>query len=52
MNWTWLTGKISEEMLRHEHPREYEQMGEPEESEPDASEPSPDGGEPEPPDKG
>jgi cytochrome b subunit of formate dehydrogenase len=24
MNWTWLTGKISEETLRHEHPREYE----------------------------
>ncbi len=52
MNWTWLTGKISEEMLRHEHPREYEQMGEPEESEPDASEPPPDGGEPEPPGRG
>ncbi|MEI8188438.1 MAG: cytochrome b/b6 domain-containing protein [candidate division NC10 bacterium] len=52
MNWTWLTGKISEEMLRHEHPREYEQMGEPVESEPDASEPSPGVGEPEPPDRG
>jgi len=52
MNWTWLTGKISEEMLRHEHPREYEQMGEPEESDPDASEPSPGVGEPEPPDRG
>jgi len=26
MNWTWLTGKVSEEMLRHEHPREYERM--------------------------
>jgi formate dehydrogenase gamma subunit len=26
MNWTWLTGKISEEMLRHEHPREYERI--------------------------
>ena len=26
MNWTWLTGKISEEMLRHEHPREYERL--------------------------
>ena len=24
MNWAWLTGKISEEMFRHEHPREYE----------------------------
>ena len=52
MNWTWLTGKISEEMLRHEHPREYEQMGEPEESDPDASEPSPGVGEPESPDRG
>jgi formate dehydrogenase gamma subunit len=52
MNWTWLTGKISEEMLRHEHPREYEQMGEPEESEPDAGEPSPGIGDPEPPDRG
>ncbi len=26
MNWTWLTGKISEEMLRHEHPQEYERL--------------------------
>jgi hypothetical protein len=26
MNWTWLTGKISEEMFRHEHPREYERL--------------------------
>ena len=26
MNWTWLTGKIPEEMLRHEHPREYERL--------------------------
>ncbi len=26
MNWTWLTGKISGEMLRHEHPREYERL--------------------------
>ncbi len=26
MNWTWLTGKISMAMLRHEHPREYEQL--------------------------
>ncbi len=26
MNWTWLTGMISEEMLRHEHPREYEEL--------------------------
>ena len=28
MNWTWLTGKVSEEMLRHEHPREYERLSE------------------------
>lgn len=28
MNWTWLTGKISEDMLRHEHPREYERLRE------------------------
>ncbi len=28
MNWTWLTGKISEEALRHEHPREYEELRE------------------------
>ncbi len=28
MNWTWLTGKISEETLRHEHPREYEDLPE------------------------
>jgi cytochrome b subunit of formate dehydrogenase len=26
MNWTWLTGKISEEMLRHEHPREHARL--------------------------
>jgi cytochrome b subunit of formate dehydrogenase len=26
MNWTWLTGKISTTMLRHEHPREYERL--------------------------
>jgi formate dehydrogenase gamma subunit len=26
MNWTWLTGKISEESLRHEHPQEYERL--------------------------
>ncbi len=24
MNWTWLTGRISEAQLRHEHPREWE----------------------------
>ena len=28
MNWTWLTGRVSEEMLRHEHPREYERLRE------------------------
>lgn len=28
MNWTWLTGKISEEMLEHEHPLEYERLRE------------------------
>ena len=28
MNWTWLTGRISEEMLHHEHPREYEELRE------------------------
>jgi len=28
VNWTWLTGKVSEEMLRHEHPREYERLRE------------------------
>lgn len=26
MNWSWLTGVISEDMLRHEHPREYERL--------------------------
>jgi hypothetical protein len=26
MNWTWLTGKVSAAMLRHEHPREYERL--------------------------
>ena len=26
MNWTWLTGKVSEEMLRHEHLREFERL--------------------------
>jgi len=28
MNWTWLTGKVSEDTLRHEHPREYERLRE------------------------
>ena len=31
MNWTWLTGRISEETFRHEHPREYERLAEREE---------------------
>ncbi|HTU00170.1 MAG TPA: cytochrome b/b6 domain-containing protein, partial [Candidatus Sulfotelmatobacter sp.] len=26
MNWTWLTGRIPEEMLSHEHPREYARL--------------------------
>jgi formate dehydrogenase gamma subunit len=26
MNWTWLSGKVSEDMLRHEHPQEYERL--------------------------
>ena len=34
MNWSWITGKISEAQLQHEHPREFEQLhdqpGEPE----------------------
>jgi cytochrome b subunit of formate dehydrogenase len=40
MNWTWLTGKISEEMLRHEHPREYERLRAQEEPAPNPGEPS------------
>jgi cytochrome b subunit of formate dehydrogenase len=40
MNWTWLTGKISDEMLRHEHPREYERLRERDEAEPESGEPS------------
>lgn len=32
VNWTWLTGKISEEMMQHEHPREYERIMAEEES--------------------
>ena len=38
MNWTWLTGKISTAMLRHEHPREYERLREQEEAESDSGE--------------
>jgi cytochrome b subunit of formate dehydrogenase len=26
MNWAWLTGKIPEAMMRHEHPREHERL--------------------------
>jgi cytochrome b subunit of formate dehydrogenase len=37
VNWTWLTGKISTAMLRHEHPREYERMRAEEEAESEAS---------------
>jgi cytochrome b subunit of formate dehydrogenase len=49
MNWTWLTGKISEEMLRHEHPREYERLRTA--GEPDAGPTAPPqlAGQPEPP---
>ena len=53
MNWTWLTGKISTAMLRHEHPREYERLyeqgdpgsdpGQPPQTMPEAE---PSGGEP------
>jgi cytochrome b subunit of formate dehydrogenase len=38
VNWTWLTGMISEEMLQHEHPREYERLREQEESASDSEE--------------
>jgi cytochrome b subunit of formate dehydrogenase len=27
MNWAWLNGRISVEMMKHEHPLEYERMG-------------------------
>jgi hypothetical protein len=26
VNWSWLTSMISEEMLRHDHPSEYERL--------------------------
>jgi hypothetical protein len=26
MNWAWLNGRISVEMLKHEHPLEYEKL--------------------------
>ena len=38
VNWTWLTGKISEEMFRHEHPRENERLLAQEEAASDAVE--------------
>jgi cytochrome b subunit of formate dehydrogenase len=28
MNWTWLTGRISDDLLHHEHPREHERLRE------------------------
>jgi cytochrome b subunit of formate dehydrogenase len=41
VNWTMLTGKIPEEMLRHEHPREYERLVAQEEAGSDADEAAP-----------
>jgi hypothetical protein len=26
MNWAWINGRITVEMLKHEHPGEYEQL--------------------------
>jgi len=40
VNWTLITGKISEEMLRHEHPREYERLCEQEDAESDTDQAS------------
>jgi formate dehydrogenase gamma subunit len=40
VNWTVLTGKISEDMLRHEHPREYERLLEQEDAGTDPVQPS------------
>jgi cytochrome b subunit of formate dehydrogenase len=37
MNWTWLTGRISEDLLRHEHPRERERLRQQEERARDAA---------------
>ena len=51
MNWTWLTGKISMAMLRHEHPREYERLLAQEESEADSGQASLPGAGPEGPGK-
>ena len=28
MNWAWLNGRITVEMLKHEHPLEYDRMSE------------------------
>jgi cytochrome b subunit of formate dehydrogenase len=42
MSWVWLTGKLSDEQMRHEHPLEYERLvREPEPPEPEP-EPEPD----------
>ena len=48
MNWTWLTGKISTAMWRHEHPREYERLHEQEDpgSDPGQAPPAMPGAEP------
>jgi len=51
VNWTVLTGKISEDMLRHEHPREYERLLAQEESEADSGQASLPGAGPEGPGK-
>jgi cytochrome b subunit of formate dehydrogenase len=51
MNWSWLTGRIGEEQLRHEHQAEWEKLvaaeAAQEETEPDETDPSP-GGAPSP----
>jgi hypothetical protein len=51
MNWSWLTGRIGEEQLRHEHQAEWEKLvaaeAAEEETEPDEPDPSP-GGAPSP----
>lgn len=33
MNWTWVTGRISDEKLRHEHAAEWERLREQEAAE-------------------
>jgi formate dehydrogenase gamma subunit len=47
VNWTWFTGTISEAMLRHEHPREYDRLREQEgpASDPEATHTPEDGSE-------